>query len=330
MLLGVAAIPELLTALEAFAAFVGIKKFIDAHNETDNSVFGVPSVGGLPSGSTGAVTGSDSGAGSVTGFNTGAGVLPINLPTTGEDTSVSSDTLIDVLKSNANGLQFQLSRINDTLALVNDNLFKVYNRFDSHSRMMSGYFYFLGLAFANYISVFVEQLSGLSSSVDNSSIVEVLDKLNSGSLSSVANAIDKLGFLNKDTALSISSVSNVISSLVGSVTSISDKMSVLNDYMSIISSAKSLEKEHYEYMKTPKTYTLSDEALPNLAPRDVIALSEAVKAHLNSQEASLTVDDLGLEEYDNAFDVENILQLFKFEGISKDLDEMSKFLNGKD
>ena len=101
-------------------------------------------------------------------------------------------------------------------------------------------------------------------------------------------------------------------------------LSTINEKISIVAEAKKLEKENYEYMKTPQTYKLSDEALPNIAPRDVIALSEAVKAYLNSQEASLTAEDLGLEEYDNAFDVDNILKLFEFKGISEDINKLPK------
>ena len=100
-------------------------------------------------------------------------------------------------------------------------------------------------------------------------------------------------------------------------------LSTINEKMSVIAEAKELEKEHFEFMKTPKTYTLTDEALPNLSPREVMALSEAVKAHLNSQEASLTGEELGLDDYD--FDLNDVLmKLFNFEGIVKDINNLPK------
>ena len=96
---------------------------------------------------------------------------------------------------------------------------------------------------------------------------------------------------------------------------------VLNDKLGIVAQAKELEKENYEYMKSPQSYHLVDEDLPNLAPRDVIALSEAVKAHLNSQEASLTAEDVGVDDYDIDFG-DSIMKLFNFVGISNDINKM--------
>jgi len=102
---------------------------------------------------------------------------------------------------------------------------------------------------------------------------------------------------------------------------------VLDDHLSKIAAAKELEKDHYEFLKTPKDYHLSDEALPKLSPRDVTALSEAIKAHLNSQEATITADDFGLDDYDVDFD-DLINQLFQFKGIVDDLEKIKKDSDG--
>ena len=100
-------------------------------------------------------------------------------------------------------------------------------------------------------------------------------------------------------------------------------VSVLDKHLSEVAEAKKLEKEHYEFMKTPQTYELSSNGLPKLAPRDVIALSEAVKAHLNSQEAEL--DGSELEDFENDFDLGDVLtQLFNFKGITEDINKFKE------
>ena len=102
---------------------------------------------------------------------------------------------------------------------------------------------------------------------------------------------------------------------------------ILDNHLSKIAAAKELEKDHYEFLKTPKDYTLTDQALPKLSPREVAALSEAIKAHLNSQEATITADDFALDDYDVDFD-DLINQLFQFKGIVDDLEKIKKDSNG--
>ena len=104
---------------------------------------------------------------------------------------------------------------------------------------------------------------------------------------------------------------------------LNELVSVLDKHLSKVVEAKKLEKEHYEFMKTPQTYELSSNGLPKLAPRDVIALSEAVKAHLNSQEAEL--DGSELEDFENDFDLGDVLtQLFNFKGITEDINKFKE------
>ncbi|NPA44163.1 MAG: hypothetical protein GXO49_01375, partial [Chlorobi bacterium] len=132
--------------------------------------------------------------------------------------------------------------------------------------------------------------------------------------------------VSNDTLLSVlkensNNLVSKIDSLVNSINALSVVFSQID--FSKINAVKELEKEHFEYMKTPQTYTLTDESLPKLAPRDVIALSEAVKAHLNSQEASLTGEELS--DFENDLDVSNLItKLFEFKGITEDINNLPK------
>ena len=103
---------------------------------------------------------------------------------------------------------------------------------------------------------------------------------------------------------------------------------VLGEKLGIIAQAKELEKEHYEFMKTPRSYNIEDIAnfVPDISPREAIALSNLVNSHLLSQEATLSAEDLELDDYDIDFN-EVIAKLFNFEGISKDIE---KFKGGND
>ena len=109
----------------------------------------------------------------------------------------------------------------------------------------------------------------------------------------------------------------------------SDLVSVLENHLSKISEAKELEKEHYEFMKTPRPYNIEDVAnsVPDISPREAMALSSLINSHLLSQEATLSAEDLELDDYDIDFN-EVIAKLFNFEGISKDIEKFKGGNNG--
>jgi len=138
----------------------------------------------------------------------------------------------------------------------------------------------------------------------------VLSKL----LGSLVNSISAVATAN----------SVVGSQLVKEISLLREAISVLPLSLTNLSKAKGKEAEYYDYLKTPKSYDLVDEELPVLAPRDIMTLSEAVKAHLNSQEASLTADDVGIDDYDVDLN-ELILKLFNFKGISGDVSKLGSY-----
>ena len=181
------------------------------------------------------------------------------------------------------------------------------------------------VAHINVLSALVNSVTslGVINSVFSPQLISEIKKLNEtlglipASLLSVSDAI-KSTFSEKTDNLVLNDFVEYIK-----MNGLEIKNTEIENSLKIVSQAKILEKENYEYMKTPKTYSLSDESLPTLAPRDVIALSEAVKAHLNSQEASITAEDVGFNDYD--LDLSSVLQsLFNFEGITKDINKMPK------
>jgi len=205
---------------------------------------------------------------------------------------LQGDNLLETMKSNTQALVTVLSALNNVISsgvVTNSVVFR---------------------AFLKGINSLVSEVSSLKkvlvyNAINSTNLVDVLSKK-----SFEVSAPD----VNIENSIDMSSIDNVAE--------------ILNTHLSKVAEAKELEKENYEYMKTPKTYTLSDEDLPKLSPRDVIALSEAVKAHLNSQEASLTGEDL--EEFENDFDISDVLtKLFNFKGITQDIKEINEKLNEK-
>jgi len=218
--------------------------------------------------------------------------ISFDVPLQKVDLSVdySSETLLDVLKSN------NLSLVKSITALINS--------ISSVSVSSS----VVGVKISKELENLNKLLEALVVSV--SSGVMSNDKYNELKLAKLSEFVNSLS--NLEVTPDVSVVNNI---------NIDDLVKVLDEKLSNLSEAKELEKEYYEYMKTPKSYSLVDESLPNLAPRDVVALSEAVKAHLNSQEASLTADDVGVDDYD--VDISSFLsKLFNFEGIVKDIEKI--------
>ncbi len=227
--------------------------------------------------------------------NVNSDVLVKNLPLKEEQIDISlvenSSNLLDVLKNN------NISLIKAVTSLVNSvssvsvvNSIAGYHIYDELRKLNS---------FLNLIPISLISISKNLKDISDNDIVSVL-----------SNMTDVLS--KKELEVNVSNNFD-IKSLVD----------VLNTHLSKVAEAKNAEKEYYDYLKTPTSYKLTDEALPNLSPREVMALSEAIKAHLNSQEATITAEDLGLEDYD--IDFGDVLgKLFNFEGISKDIEKFNQ------
>jgi len=168
------------------------------------------------------------------------------------------------------------------------------------------------------VKVEVEKGSNLLDTLSKNSsvLVKALGVLNNTIASGVVSSSVSLNVI-------ASNLSNLVNEIIELRKTIALSSVANTKALDTISKAKELEKEHYEFMKTPQTYTLSDETLPNLSPREVVALSEAIKAHLNSQEASLTGEELS--DFENDFDLRDVLtQLFDFRGISEDISKIRR------
>lgn len=104
---------------------------------------------------------------------------------------------------------------------------------------------------------------------------------------------------------------------------------VLNDKLSNVSESHFAIKEYLEYLKNPVNVNVDSVAnnIPNVSVRDAIAFANLINSHLLAQEATISSDDLGLDDYD--IDLSDVLgKLFNFEGISKDIDKMKGDGNG--
>jgi hypothetical protein len=217
-------------------------------------------------------------------------IQTVSLPDSGETTN-----LIDVMKSNTKTLSTVLTALNNTVA----------NGVVANSAVLG---------------VIAKGLNGLVNEIKNLNKILVLNGINN---SNIANAVSNLKLEAGSINIDNSKINEFIDFL--KLNGFQIKNSAIENSLNVVAQAKVLEKENFEYMKTPQTYTLSDEALPELAPRDVIALSEAVKAHLNSQEASITGDEIS--EFENDFDLGDVLtKLFNFKGITGDINEINEKL----
>jgi len=99
------------------------------------------------------------------------------------------------------------------------------------------------------------------------------------------------------------------------------------DVLRSIARSKDLEIEYHEFNKNPLQFTTSDgEIIANVSPREIKARKNALDYHLANDEATLKFDDLGLNDYENDFDMSKILELFKFSGIKEDIEKMKQGL----
>jgi len=224
--------------------------------------------------------------------------------------SDNSKTLLDVLKSNNTSLLKSLSVISQNMvAQTQAQVFQgqalaygissINERFDKFISLIGAQ----NLYLKSLIEILDDRLGDKSVSNSIDMLKEVIDKKN------MQPIVETKTDVNVDTK------------------PIADVFDVIKDDVKTIAKAKELEKENYEYMKTPKTYDLIDENIPALSPRDAIALSEVIKAHLNSQEAVL--DGSEIEDLENDFDTGDIIsQLFKFSGITKDIEKFKGDNNG--
>lgn len=234
-----------------------------------------------------------------------------------EDSSSSSDTLIGLLKANNKSL----------LKTLDTDTLKVIQVLGALSNAVASVAVSTSVAGAKVVSelvalreaVSVLPLTIMAQSKENTAVLSnVISSGFNQLVSSMSQSAPVVNVTNEVNPASVDINNNIdIQSLVD----------VLNNHLGVVADAKVLEKENYEYMKTPQSYSLVDDDLPQLAPRDVFALSEAVKAHLNSQEASLTAEDIGVDDYDLDFG-DNLLKLFNFVGISSDINKMGGNDNG--
>jgi hypothetical protein len=165
---------------------------------------------------------------------------------------------------------------------------------------------------------------------DNPGLIEVLQS-NSDKLS---NSVSSLSVSVSQGVVVLPLILNEIKNLVNAVNSVSSSIEfsnvisshlvhTLSDNLSSLSRAKELEAEYYEFNKNPIQFTTSDgEVIANITPREIQARKNALDYHLANDEATLKYDDLDLSDYSDAFDVDNILELFKFFGISDNIKDM--------
>ena len=250
-------------------------------------------------------------------------IVPENVPLSVEN----AINLLDVLKNNSAVLQKSLSVISQDLVAQ----FKA-QMYESQVNAMG--MQSINVRLDKLLTLLVAQnlyLKSIGEKIDNGA-----DKVVTA-INEFKTAIKEKEFqpvinnnINVDTqsvANEISFLRDVLSIVAQNSSSISSTFDDISDNIDTIAQAKVLEKENYEYMKTAKTYELSPDSVPALAPRDVLALSEAIKAHLNSQEAAL--DGSEIEDLENDFDTSDVVsQLFNFVGITKDIEKFKGDNNG--
>jgi len=242
-----------------------------------------------------------------------------------DNASDGDKTLLSVLESNGQNLLKTLVPLSNNIAsfalvhsvsmpVVADELRKI-----RESSVASS------VAVSVLLSDIVKQLSSIAQLIDVSNIVK---SEQIGQLSDLVQKLDKINDTLDTIHITIDSKSfqvNAPDVTVQNSLDFSDIKDVLDNHLGKVAEAKELEKDYYEFLKTPKKFDLFVDDVPEIAPREAIAMSESIKAHLNSQEASLTSDDLGLDDYDVDFD-DLMNELFKFQGIVNDL----KKINGDD
>ena len=119
------------------------------------------------------------------------------------------------------------------------------------------------------------------------------------------------------------SLGNVVSSNISRSLDEFVEMFRESDVLRSIARSKDLEIEYHEFNKNPLQFTTSDgEIIANVSPREIQARKNALDYHLANDEATLKFDDLGLNDYENDFDINKILELFKFSGIVEDIKKM--------
>ena len=217
--------------------------------------------------------------------------IPLPEVNEGSNENVNTDNLLGVLKANNLSLQ----------NVINDNFAKLLQ--------------VLGVLSNTLTSIAV------SNSVTLPKIVNEISLLR-GVLNDVGLAIVSLAerpVVVKSTP-QVNVENNVETPTINNNIDIQSLVDVLSDKLGVVAQAKELEKEHYEFMKTPKSYNVESVAnsVPNISPREAIALNNLVNSHLLSQEATLTGEDLDLDDYD--FDFSDVIaKLFNFKGISEDV-----------
>jgi len=138
-------------------------------------------------------------------------------------------------------------------------------------------------------------------------------------LGEIKNLTNSVSSVSEALALSNVVGSDLIQAIRESKLDLSSVESSLNS----ISKAKDLEAEYHEFNKNPIQFTTSDgEVIANISPREIKARKNALDYHLANDEATLKFDDLGLNDYEDNFDIEKILELFKFVGIKSDLERL--------
>jgi len=82
--------------------------------------------------------------------------------------------------------------------------------------------------------------------------------------------------------------------------------------------------EYFEYSKTPiELKDLEGNTITTKTPREIELIQRAIRAKLDSDENNLDIDDL-VDDYESGFNIlEEAEKLFNFEGITKDIKEIS-------
>lgn len=112
-------------------------------------------------------------------------------------------------------------------------------------------------------------------------------------------------------------------------TKIQSAMVIASALPSIVSSLETISNsmehfiEHFEYSKTPvEIKDLEGNTITKMSPREIELTQRATRAKLDNDENNLDINDV-IDDYDDTFDLlEKVEELFKFQGITKDITDM--------
>ena len=244
------------------------------------------------------------------------------------DVNQDSQTLLDVMRLNNENLLKVLVPIANAFVASSVVQFSILPVIANEMQKMKEVQISSSVSFSVLLSQIVKQLSSISQVIDVSNVIK---SEQIGQFTDMLQKVQEIKEALTDIDITIGSKQMSIdfapNNNVAVDVDIDGLKSVLDKHLSKVAEAKELEKEHYEFMRTPVKYDLAADDVPEVSPREAIAMSESIKAHLNSQEASLSAEDLNLDDYDIDFD--SLMQtLFRFKGIVADIQRMQGGDNG--